>query len=269
VSATTPGLYRHEAGAGEPLVLVHGSWGEHATWQLTVPDLAGSMRVITYDRRGHGQSPAAPAGPLARRRHEDELAALVESAAGGRAHVAGNSYGGSIALGLAVRRPELFRSVSAHEPPLVGIAARDPVVEEAARHLETVVRLIEKGGPEAGARHFVENVALGPGAWPLLPREIHATMIRNAPAFAAELDDPDWADIVLDALGELPMPVLLTQGGASLPWFTPIMETLAGAAPQAALATIEDAGHVPHQTHPKEYAALVAAFAAGISTGSS
>ena len=262
-SATTSDLFREESGAGEPLVLVHGSWSEHAAWQLAVPGLTRSFRVITYDRHSHGQSPPAAEGPLARRRHEDDLAALIETAAGGRAHVAGTSYGGSIALGLAVRRPELFRSVSAHEPPLVGLAPSDAIVGEATRDLEIVGRIIEKGDPEAGARHFVEHVAIGPGAWPLLPPEIHAAMIRNAPAFAAELEDPDWAELDLEALGELRIPVLLTQGDASLPWFAPIMETLAGAAPRAERATIEEAGHVPHQTHPAEYAAIVSSFALG------
>jgi pimeloyl-ACP methyl ester carboxylesterase len=255
------GLYHHEAGAGEPLVLVHGSWSETFTWRLAMPALAGGLRVIAYDRIGHGQSPPAPAGPLARRRHEDDLAALIEGVAGGRAHVAGHSYGGAITLGLAIRRPELFRSVSAHEPPLVGVAARDPIVERAAKDLETVGEIVEHGDPEAGARHFVEKVALGPGAWPLLPPEIHQAMVRNAPAFAAELRDPDWAKADLETLARLEMPILLTQGDGSLPWFAPIIETLARAAPQADLVTIAGAGHAPHQTHPGEYAALLASFA--------
>jgi pimeloyl-ACP methyl ester carboxylesterase len=255
------GLYHHEAGAGEPLVLVHGSWSESFTWGLAMPGLAGALRVIAYDRFGHGQSPPAPAGPLARRRHEDDLAALIESVAGGRAHVAGHSYGGAIALGLAIRRPELFRSLSVHEPPLVGIAARDPIVERAAKELETVGEIVEHGDPEAGARHFVENIALGPGAWPLLPSEIHQAMARNAAAFAAELRDPAWAQADLETLARLDLPVMLTQGDASLPWFAPIVETLAGAAPQAELVTIAGAGHVPHQTHAGEYAALLSSFA--------
>jgi pimeloyl-ACP methyl ester carboxylesterase len=254
-------LFREEAGAGEPLVLVHGSWSETLTWSLAMPGLAGALRVIAYDRLGHGQSAPAPAGPLARRRHEDDLAALIETVAGGRAHVAGNSYGGSIALGLATRRPELFRSVSAHEPPLVGIATRDAIVEQAAKDLEAVGGIVEKGDPEAAARHFVENVVIGPGAWPMLPPEIHQAMVRNAPAFAAELRDPDWANADLEALAELEIPILLTHGDAILPWFAPIMETLAGAAPQAELVTLEGAGHVPHQTHAGEYAALISSFA--------
>jgi pimeloyl-ACP methyl ester carboxylesterase len=260
-AATTPGLFHREAGAGDPLVLVHGSWSETFTWGLAMPGLAAAMRVIAYDRIGHGQSATAPAGPLSRRRHEDDLAALIETVAGGRAHVAGNSYGGSIALGLAVRRPELLRSLSVHEPPLVGVAARDPIVEQAAKDLETVGEIIRHGDPEAGARHFVEHVAIGPGAWPTLPPEVRDAMIRNAPAFAAELRDADGADADLDAVAALDLPLQLTQGSASLPWFAPIIDALAEAAPHAELVTIEGAGHVPHRTHPGEYTAAVSSFA--------
>ena len=88
-------------------------------------------------------------------------------------------------------------------------------------------------------------------------------MIRHAPSFAAEMKDPDLGELDLVALAELRTPVLLTQGGASLPWFAPIMDVLADAAPWAVRVTIEEAGHAPHRTHPGEYAELLASFTHG------
>ena len=41
---------------GDPIVLIHGSWGDHANWRVVVPGLAKSFRVLTYDRRGHSSS---------------------------------------------------------------------------------------------------------------------------------------------------------------------------------------------------------------------
>lgn len=38
------------------MVLIHGSWGDHANWQAVVPGLSESFRVLTYDRRGHSKS---------------------------------------------------------------------------------------------------------------------------------------------------------------------------------------------------------------------
>src|ERR1700682_5672729 len=72
----TPLFYEDE-GAGEPLVLVHGSWVEHTSWVLVVAGLARTHRFVRYDRRGHGQSSAPPeAGTV----HDDvaDLAALIE-----------------------------------------------------------------------------------------------------------------------------------------------------------------------------------------------
>ncbi|MET7351375.1 alpha/beta fold hydrolase [Streptomyces mirabilis] len=94
-------LYHQVVGEGDPLVLVHGSWSDHTSWQ-----------------------PAIEAGT--RRQDEDDLEALIEWLGPAPAHVAGSSFGGSIALGLAARRPELFRSITVHEPPLVAIVADDP-----------------------------------------------------------------------------------------------------------------------------------------------
>jgi pimeloyl-ACP methyl ester carboxylesterase len=55
------GLYYERAGErGAPLVLVHGSWGDHHNWESVVPSLAQSFRVLTYDRRGHSQSERPP-----------------------------------------------------------------------------------------------------------------------------------------------------------------------------------------------------------------
>ena len=41
---------------GEPLILVHGSWGDHHNWDLVVGEFSKTFRVLTYDRRGHSQS---------------------------------------------------------------------------------------------------------------------------------------------------------------------------------------------------------------------
>src|SRR5918997_814338 len=108
------------AGAGDPLVLVHGSWTDHTAFEAVAEPLARSFRVIRYDRRGHSRSQYGP-GPAPRRRDEDDLAELLEALGLGPAHLVGTSYGALISLALAVRRPDLVRSVLAHEPPVLGL----------------------------------------------------------------------------------------------------------------------------------------------------
>jgi pimeloyl-ACP methyl ester carboxylesterase len=165
-------LLVEETGSGEPLVLVHGSWDDPQAWAFVEDELAKSFCVISYDRRGHTGSGDSP-HPGSRRDDEDDLATLIEERGLAPAHLVANSFGGSIALGLVVRRPELVRSVCAHEPPLLALAADDPAVAQFGQGIAPVVSLIDRGEAEAGARLFAEQV-VGPETWDLMAR-------RNAP----------------------------------------------------------------------------------------
>jgi pimeloyl-ACP methyl ester carboxylesterase len=252
-------LLAEESGSGDPLVLVYGSWDDRRVWALVEDDLARSFHVISYDRRGHGGSEDSPE-PGSRRDDEDDLAGLIEALDVGPAYVVGNSFGASIALGLAARRPELFGALCAHEPPLMSLAADDPIVAEVGERVTSVVGQIERGQAEAAARDFVENVALGPGAWETMPEEERAAMVGLADTFAAEQRDPGWADIEIGSLGGIRFPVLLTQGEESPPFFSKIIAQLAETIDGAEVTTLSRAGHVPHMTHPAEYVAAISVF---------
>src|SRR5262249_47737639 len=102
-------LFYELNGTGKtPIVLVHGSWASHHDWDLVVPRLAESFRVIPYDRRGHSQS-ERPSAQGSIREDVADLAALIEHLGLGPARVAGNSFGASITLRLAGERPDLLR----------------------------------------------------------------------------------------------------------------------------------------------------------------
>ena len=248
-----------EAGSGPALVLVHGSWDDRHVWDLVKEDIAQAFHVVSYDRRGHGESQDEPE-PGTRRDDEDDLAGVIESLVLAPANVVGNSFGGSIALGLAARRPELFGSLCVHEPPLLTLAAGDGALAEIEQAVRAVLDLIDQREHEAAARDFVENVALGPGAWQMLSPQERATMAAHAPTFAGEQRDRAWADIDLDALGALDLPVLLTQGDQSPSFFSTVVARLSDSIDRAEVRTLPGVGHVPHVTHPQVYAAVVTGF---------
>jgi pimeloyl-ACP methyl ester carboxylesterase len=264
VYANTVELYYEASGHGDPLVLVHGGWSDHDNWQLVAPALAESFQVVAYDRRGHGQSERVHQGT--RRDQEDDLASLIEVLDRGPAHVVGTSFGGSIAIGLAARRPDLLRSVIAHEPPLMSVVTGDrdvqPLLEQVQVAVQSVLARLAQGHVEEGARQFVEEVALGPGAWEQLPEPIRETMIDSAPAFAAEQQDPTWASVDPTALARIEVPVLVSKGTQSPPWFFGIVAKLAESIDGAELHTYQGAGHAPHITQPDGYLAGVTDFLA-------
>ncbi|MGH2379513.1 MAG: alpha/beta fold hydrolase [Candidatus Limnocylindria bacterium] len=180
-----------DTGSGDPLVLVHGSWDDRRVWAAATDELSRSFRVITYDRRGHTDSEDGST-PGTRRDDEDDLVALIETLELAPAHVVANSFGGAIAVGLAARQPELLRSLSVHEPPLFPLAGEDVIPEQVGEVIGDVVAMIDRGEREEAARVFVEQVALGPGAWDYVPPEDRTMMIGNAGTFTGEQRDPAW-----------------------------------------------------------------------------
>lgn len=254
-------LYYEEQGDGPPVVFVHGGFSDHSTWRFVVEEMPRSLRVITYDRRGHSRS-ARPPGELTRRVHEDDLALLIETLGNAPAHVVGNSYGASITLGLAGRRPELFRSVVVHEAALTTIVRDDPVVAEIERQIDLALERIASGDVPGGVQQFLEEVALGRGNWVLVPEPVREAMIANAGTVLAEQRAPDWGSMALDELARVPVPVLLTYGEHSPAWFYGVIEKLAAALPAATERSMPGAGHNPHATHPADFAAAVTAFGA-------
>lgn len=260
-------LYYEVVGEGEPLVFVHGSWTDHTSWQPAIEaDIRASFRVISYDRRGHSRSEAV-SGQGTRRQDEDDLQALIEQLGPAPAHVAGNSFGAIITLGLAARRPDLFRSITVHEPPLLTIVADDPAAMEELRptgaSIAAALALLRQGENQQAARLFVDEVALGPGMWDQLPGPVRDTFVRNAPTWLDEQSDPGWATLDVDALSRCTAPVLLTRGTTSPAWFTTVLDRLAEALPQVQRHTIEGAGHLPHATHPQQYVAVLTRFLQG------
>ena len=250
-----------DAGHGASVVLVHGSWDDRHVWAFVESELAESFRVVSYDRRGHTNSEDGPT-PGTHKEDEDDLAALIEVLDLAPAHIVANSFGGSIALGLAARRPELVRSLCAHEPPLLSLAADDPVVAEFTEGVAPVVSFIDRGEAEAGAKLFVERV-IAPGAWEQMSPDEQARMVRNAGTFPNDFRDCLASMIDPDALARFQSPVLLTGGDESAPFFERILARLVETMPSAQVKVLPGAGHEPHLTHPGLWVSVVADFVSG------
>jgi pimeloyl-ACP methyl ester carboxylesterase len=260
-------IYWEIAGhAREPLVLVHGSWGDHQNWASVVPALSRSFSVLTYDRRGHSLS-ERPAGQGSVQDDVADLVALLEALQHAPAHVVGNSFGASIVLRLAAARPELFRSLIVHEPPLFGLLKDEPNAKQALaavhERISAVASLLAGGDWTGGARQFVETIAFGPGAWPELSEEVRDTFVFNAPTWLDELHDPDALKIDLSRLRGFAAPALLTIGDQSAPFFPLVVDRIATVMPQATLRTYVGAGHAPHLSHPDEFVQVVTEFVKG------
>jgi len=129
-----------EVGRGDPLILIHGLADDHRAWRRALPDLMLRHRVILYDLRGHGQtSLGLPDGTL--RQLGADLVALLDALGIERAHVAGFSLGGTIAMRVAIDNPARVRG-------LVLVATSSRVGRAAADWYRQRVEMVERNAPE-------------------------------------------------------------------------------------------------------------------------
>jgi pimeloyl-ACP methyl ester carboxylesterase len=97
-------------GAGPPLVLLHPGLADARAFDEHVPALAERFRVLRPDRRGHGRTPDVE-GPFTYDDAADDTIAFLDAVAGEPAHVLGHSVGAPVGLMVALRRPDLVRSL--------------------------------------------------------------------------------------------------------------------------------------------------------------
>lgn len=258
-------LYYETVGAGEPIVLTHGSWTDGTGWAPSLDALAERYEVVTWDRRGHSRSQNAD-HPGSRSEDAADLAALIEHLGTGPVHVVGNSYGAIVTLTMVINRPDLVTSAAVHEPPLLtllegttGTAVADALAATTGP-LDTVAALIEAGHHRAAAEHFLDNVALGPGSWTQLPEPFRALVEGNALTYLDELRDPTSLSIDTAALAATSVPMLLTHGTTSPVYFPAVIDELALLVPAARVKTLTGVGHIPHATHPEAWVAALTAF---------
>jgi 2-hydroxymuconate-semialdehyde hydrolase len=102
----------HDVGQGSPLLLIHGSGpgvSAWANWRLSIPELAQRARVLAPDMVGFGFT-ERPAG---QRYNMDvwvaQAVGVLDALDIERADVVGNSFGGALALALAIRHPQRVR----------------------------------------------------------------------------------------------------------------------------------------------------------------
>lgn len=102
----------HDVGAGHPLLMIHGSGpgvSAWANWRLVMPALAQQARVIAPDMAGFGFSERPNGYAYSMDNWVAQAVGLLDALDIERADLVGNSFGGALALALAIRHPDRVR----------------------------------------------------------------------------------------------------------------------------------------------------------------
>jgi pimeloyl-ACP methyl ester carboxylesterase len=266
------------------LLLVHGgqygSWYALDSWDTVLTPLAERFRVIALDRpgQGHTQSRSAPDGYRwdAGARH---LERFVDEVLGGPAHIVGHSRGALLVAGLALRRPELVRSLT-----LVDAGSLAPEDAAYPRSEAFYARLAAPPpgvpGPEAlriepeaqsvSTAHLTEDFVRRMVEIARLPAivEARARMAElRATVFQPSLDEARREALAGIAERGLPSPTLVLWGAEdpSTPALAGerLAELVARRTPRSEMRLIERAGHYCFREQPSEFVRTLVGFLDG------
>ncbi len=255
--------YEDSGGSGQPVVLVHGSWGDHHQWDGAAARFAATYRVIAYDRRGHGAIRLTNES-LGLSDHTSDFSELLSLVARGPAHIIANDAGGTIALNLARLRPDQVRSINVHEPSLAGLLDGDPMavpLRTGFRDLEgRVIGRIQAKDALGAAQAYANGVSAEADGWAQLTPEAQRAFVASAWAAMKELEDPAMKQMDLTPFATYREPIVITGGARSAPIFAAINEHVAAGFYHALRYSFPTADHFPHATHSEEFARVATEF---------
>ncbi|MHA7851542.1 alpha/beta fold hydrolase [Roseovarius sp.] len=252
---------------------IHCTLAHAGSWAGLGARLAEQMTLIAFDLPGHGQTAPWEAGMgevqgLSTAMALDFATDLAAEAQGeiatGTVDLLGHSFGATVALRLAVERPDLVRSLVLIEPVLFAVAfAGDPAARDRYEaDMSGYVRAMAAGDTVTAAREF--TAIWGDGRnWDSLPAAARAALARDIPmidAAAPALMEDVAGVLAPGALERIACPVLLLGGSASPAITEAITEGLAARLPHAARAMIGGAGHMAPITHPRQVASELQRF---------
>jgi pimeloyl-ACP methyl ester carboxylesterase len=257
-------------GSGEPLLLISPVLADGFLPFLAERALAERYRLIRYHKRGWAGSTHTPP-PVSIADHVADAGALLAHLAVPRAHIAGHSSGGAIALQMALDRPEFVHTLVLLEPSLFSVPGAGPFLEKAGPALTAYA-----GGDREQALAIFMSAVSG-FDW----KACRAMLEERIPGAVADaLTDADtFFGVELPAVVQwtfdarsaaaISQPALSVVGSETQPLWVEIAELLRSSLPGVEECRIEGVGHLLHIQRPEPVARGIARFLARHPMGAS
>lgn len=250
-------IWTEQAGEGPDVLLIGGLGDTVESWQFQLDGLADRYRMTAFDNRGAGRT-GMPEGQPTVEAMADDAAAVLRGLDISSAHVAGFSGGSIIAQELALRHPELVRSLV--------LQSTWPAMDQ---YLKTLARAIhwqaELAPDERAFLEFFFLLVYTPRAH---NNGMVSQIIEDALAFPHQQSTADFLKF-LDAfvvhetasrLGRINVPTLVLAGGVDPMTRPELGEDVARRIPGAQFEVMPEESHQPFQEVPDEWNARVDAF---------
>lgn len=241
--------YDDHGDPANPALVLSSSLGTTRTmWDPQLEALAARFRVIRYDHRGHGDSPAPP-GPYTLADLGGDVVALLDRLDIGRAHVCGLSLGGLVGLWLAVSHPErVDRLVVCCTAPAFPVESwHERAATVRAQGTEVMADPTMERWFTAGFRQRQPDV---------VERMRTTLLATRAEGYAGCCEALAGADLT-DALGGITIPTLAIAGADDPATPPEQLERIAGGVADGRLAVVDGAAHLVNLEQPERVTALI------------
>ncbi len=249
-----------ETGTGPALMLVHAAIADRRMWDPVVPLLADAFRVIRYDSRGFGDSPAAD-GTFA---HWRDLAAVVRALDAAPARMIGVSMGGASVLALGLEEPELIDRMVVVAP---GIGSSEPSAAMIA-FWDAEDAALDRGdldeATEVNLRTWLDGPMRTPSEVdPALRSSVFGMQRRAFEIANPESEEERPAAPLRSRLSSIAAPMLLIVGELDQPDSLAASKAVAAEAPNARFVSMPGVAHLPPLEAPERFVELVRPFLEG------
>jgi pimeloyl-ACP methyl ester carboxylesterase len=258
-AAARPAVEYDECGSGPALVLVPGSCSTGAAWRPVTAYLKEGFRCITTSLPGYGRTEDRRSAEDVSIVHQCDAVEEVIERAGGPVHLVGHSFGGLVALAVALRARTRLASLTILEATAVGMLYR-PGEEE---HLAAIGAMRDGyfgayGKGQQDAIGAMIDFYGGAGTFAAWPERVRAHAIETTP-----VNMRDWGGAygfrpAPQALAALALPTLVCVGAASHAAVRRANALVREAVPGSRFAEIGGAAHFMIATHAGEVAAMIA-----------
>jgi 3-oxoadipate enol-lactonase len=257
VSADDLHIWTEQVGEGPDILLIGGGGDTVESWQFQLDGLAERYRLTAFDNRGAGRT-AMPSGPVSAENMADDAAAVLRALDIPSAHVAGFSGGSIISQELAIRHPQLVRSLVLQST----WAVMDPYLRSWLLFVRWLVDVAPseraflegffldiytaRAHNDGTVDQFIEGVLAFP----------HKQTADNLQRFLDAFLDHDTTD----RLARIAAPTLVIAGGRDSTARPELGRAVADRIPGARFEVMEEEAHQPFQEIPDEWNARVDAF---------
>lgn len=251
-----PRIHTRTFGSGRrPALAIHCSLAHSGAWRGVGDAMGNALTLHAFDLPNHGKSGDWDGQGVMHDAATAMALAVLDDIGPDPIDIIGHSFGGTVALRLAIEHPTRVRSVAMFEPVYFApIMADDPQFGPSYKHdTADFDAAIDAGDNDAAARAFNATWADGP-AWEDIPEQTRTYMsdrisfVRHSAPFVVD----DSANLLAPGkFDAATMPALLMAGEVS-PWATAVNDAIARRLPNASQIMMEGVGHmgpITHSTH--------------------